>query len=127
MNDTVTPEQSSENHLTTLRHMRERAVQGGGPARIEAQHAKGKMTARERLSILIDEGSFQELGALATHNVTDFGMADKRFPGDGVITGFAISAAMTVLPHWRTAATATGNAAARMRREFMSRFLFQTG
>ncbi len=88
MNDTVTPEQSSENHLTTLRHMRERAVQGGGPARIEAQHAKGKMTARERLSILIDEGSFQELGALATHNVTDFGMADKRFPGDGVITGF---------------------------------------
>ncbi|MDI9628303.1 MAG: acyl-CoA carboxylase subunit beta [Acidobacteriota bacterium] len=88
MNDTVTPEQSSADHLTTLRHMREKAVQGGGAARIEAQHAKGKMTARERLSILMDEGSFQELGALATHNVTDFGMADKRFPGDGVITGF---------------------------------------
>ncbi len=88
MNDTVTPEQSSDDLLTKLRHMREKAVQGGGPARIEAQHAKGKMTARERLSILLDEGSFQELGALATHDITDFGMAEKRFPGDGVITGF---------------------------------------
>lgn len=88
MNDTVTPEQSSDDLLTKLRHMREKAVQGGGPARIEAQHAKGKMTARERLSILLDEGSFQELGALATHDITDFGMAEKRYPGDGVITGF---------------------------------------
>ena len=88
MTDTVTPEQSSIDNLATLRTMREKALQGGGPARIEAQHAKGKMTARERLSILLDEGSFQELGALATHQVTDFGMADKRFPGDGVITGF---------------------------------------
>ncbi|GAB4567077.1 MAG: acyl-CoA carboxylase subunit beta [Anaerolineae bacterium] len=68
--------------------MRERAVQGGGPERIEQQHAKGKLTARERLAILLDEGSFQEIGALATHNITDFGMADKRYPGDGVVTGF---------------------------------------
>ncbi|WP_353057953.1 acyl-CoA carboxylase subunit beta [Propionimicrobium sp. PCR01-08-3] len=68
--------------------MREKAIQGGGPKRVEAQHAKGKMTARERLSILLDEGSFQELGALATHNLTEFGMGDKRYPGDGVITGF---------------------------------------
>lgn len=88
MTDTVTPEQSSEDQLTTLRHLREKALQGGGSSRIEAQHAKGKMTARERLSILLDEGSFQELGALATHSLTDFGMTDKRFPGDGVITGF---------------------------------------
>ncbi|GAA2183792.1 acyl-CoA carboxylase subunit beta [Brooklawnia cerclae] len=88
MTDTVTPEQSSNDHLTTLRAMREKAIQGGGTKRIEAQHAKGKMTARERLSILLDEGSFQELGALATHQLTDFGMDDKRFPGDGVITGF---------------------------------------
>ena len=88
MTDTVTPEQSSADHLTTLRHMREKALQDGGPKRIEAQHAKGKMTARERLSILMDEGTFQELGALATHNLTDFGMGDQRFPGDGVITGF---------------------------------------
>ncbi|MGI5950523.1 MAG: acyl-CoA carboxylase subunit beta [Brooklawnia sp.] len=88
MTDTVTPEQSSSDHLTTLRHMREKALEGGGAQRIEVQHAKGKMTARERLSILLDEGSFQELGALATHDVTDFGMADKKFPGDGVVTGF---------------------------------------
>lgn len=89
MTDTVRPEQSSaDNHLSILRDMRDKALQGGGQKRIEAQHAKGKMTARERLSILLDEGSFQELGALATHNLSDFGMADKRYPGDGVITGF---------------------------------------
>ena len=89
MTDTVRPEQSSaDNHLSILQNIRDKALQGGGQKRIEAQHAKGKMTARERLSILLDEGSFQELGALATHNLSDFGMADKRYPGDGVITGF---------------------------------------
>ena len=74
--------------LETLRQMRDQALLGGGQKRIDAQHAKGRMTARERLAILLDEASFQELGALATHNTTDFGMADQRFPGDGVITGF---------------------------------------
>ena len=74
--------------LTTLREMRERALAGGGQKRIDSQHAKGKMTARERLSILLDEGSFQEMGALATHSITDFGMDKSRHPGDGVITGF---------------------------------------
>ncbi|EPH02834.1 hypothetical protein HMPREF1531_02146 [Propionibacterium sp. oral taxon 192 str. F0372] len=88
MTGTVTPEQSSIDNLAKLREMRDKALQGGGTARIDAQHAKGKMTARERLSILLDEGSFQELGALATHQVTDFGMGRKRYPGDGVITGF---------------------------------------
>jgi acetyl-CoA/propionyl-CoA carboxylase carboxyl transferase subunit len=75
-------------HLTVLRDMRERAIQGGGAERIEQQHAKGKMTARERLALLLDEGSFQELGALATHNIIDFGMDSHRYPGDGVVTGF---------------------------------------
>ena len=74
--------------LSDLRQRREQALAGGGKARVDAQHARGQLTARERLSILLDEGSFQELGALATHQQTDFGMADKRFPGDGVITGF---------------------------------------
>ena len=74
--------------LTTLRAKREQALQGGGAKRIEAQHAKGKLTARERLSILLDEASFQELGALATHHNSDFGMDSQRFPGDGIITGF---------------------------------------
>ena len=74
--------------LMTLRKMRERAVEGGGSKRIEQQHARGKLTARERLALLLDEGSFQELGALATHNITDFGMEQQRFPGDGIVTGF---------------------------------------
>ncbi len=75
-------------HLATLREKRRKALEGGGAKRIEAQHAKGKLTARERLSILLDEASFQELGALATHHNTDFGMDAHKFPGDGIITGF---------------------------------------
>ncbi len=74
--------------LETLRKKRAAALLGGGQARIDVQHASGKLTARERLSILLDEGSFQELGALATHQNADFGMEKLRFPGDGVITGF---------------------------------------
>ena len=74
--------------LATLRAKRQQALEGGGPSRVEAQHAKGKLTARERLSILCDEASFQELGALATHHTTDFGMGEHRYPGDGIITGF---------------------------------------
>ena len=74
--------------LAKLREMRELALLGGGLDRIEQQHAKGKMTARERLALLLDQGSFQELGALATHNMADFGLEDSQFPGDGVVTGF---------------------------------------
>ncbi len=74
--------------LQELRQMRNKARLGGGEKRIAEQHAKGKLTARERLEMLLDSGTFQELGGLATHNFTDFGMADKRFPGDGVVTGF---------------------------------------
>jgi acetyl-CoA carboxylase carboxyltransferase component len=74
--------------LATLRAMRSRAVLGGGQKRIEQQHARGKLTARERLALLLDEGSFQEFGALATHNVVEFGLDLQRFPGDGIVTGF---------------------------------------
>lgn len=74
--------------LDRLRQMRDRALEGGGPRRIEDQHKKGKLTARERLSLLLDEGSFQEIGALATHNCADFGMSEQRYPGDGVVCGF---------------------------------------
>jgi len=73
--------------LTALRELREKALLGGGEKRIEQQHERGKLMARERLALLLDEGSFQEFGALATHNITDFGMADQRFPGDGIVTG----------------------------------------
>lgn len=75
-------------YLVKLRELREKAIEGGGPERIAQQHARGKLTARERLALLLDEGSFQELGALATHNLTDFGMGSQRFPGDGIVTGF---------------------------------------
>ena len=68
--------------------MRARALEGGGAERIAAQHARGKLTARERLALLLDDGSFQEMGALATHDQTDFGLAEQRFPGDGVVAGF---------------------------------------
>ncbi len=68
--------------------MRARAKLGGGERRIAEQHAKGKLTARERIDLLLDQGTFQELGRLATHNISDFDMADKKYPGDGVVTGF---------------------------------------
>lgn len=68
--------------------MRARALEGGGPERIAAQHARGKLTARERLALLLDDGSFQEMGALATHDGTDFGLGGHRYPGDGVVAGF---------------------------------------
>lgn len=62
--------------------------QGGGPAEIKKQHSKGKLTARERLNLLFDEGSFIELGLFVKHRSTDFGMAEKVIPGDGGIVGF---------------------------------------
>ncbi|MEN3972909.1 acyl-CoA carboxylase subunit beta [Sphingomicrobium sp. XHP0235] len=60
---------------------------GGGQKRIDAQHAKGRLTARERLSVLLDEGSFEEVDMFVEHNATDFGMDKVHFPGDGVVTG----------------------------------------
>ncbi|MBI3842543.1 MAG: methylmalonyl-CoA carboxyltransferase, partial [Thaumarchaeota archaeon] len=66
---------------------RKMANQGGGEDRILAQHEKGKLTARERIDLLLDEGSFTEIDALVTHHYHEFGMQDKKFFGDGVITG----------------------------------------
>ena len=70
-----------------LAELDQQALRGGGPARIEKQHAQGKLTARERLSLLLDVGSFVELDRFVTHHATDFGMAEQHLPGDGVITG----------------------------------------
>ncbi len=61
---------------------------GGGEERIKKQHAKGKLTARERVHFLMDDGSFEEIGALVTHRTTDFGMEDQVYYGDGVVTGY---------------------------------------
>ncbi len=78
-------EQSKENIL----HSKiKQAKLGGGKARIEKQHAKGKLTARERIHFLVDEGSFEELGILVTHRTSDFGMDKQMFYGDGVVTGY---------------------------------------
>ncbi|MCL4562820.1 MAG: acyl-CoA carboxylase subunit beta [Chloroflexi bacterium] len=74
--------------IDELKEKRSQASQGGGKARIDAQRAKGKQTARERVYKLLDEGSFQEVDALMSHRHTDFGMDQQRFLGDGVVTGF---------------------------------------
>jgi propionyl-CoA carboxylase beta chain len=71
-----------------LRDKLEEGRLGGGARRIEAQHKKGKLTARERVLLLMDPGSFEEIGALVTHRTKDFGMEDQQFYGDGVITGY---------------------------------------
>jgi propionyl-CoA carboxylase beta chain len=74
--------------LDTLRKKKEQALLGGGQARIDSQHKKGKLTARERLHFLLDEGSFEEIGMLVSHRSTDFGMEKEKYPGDGVVTGY---------------------------------------
>ena len=71
-----------------LQEKREAARIGGGLKRVEAQHNKGKLTARERLDVLLDEGSFEEWGMFVEHRSSDFGMAEQKVPGDGVVTGF---------------------------------------
>ena len=74
--------------LTELENRRAEARLGGGKKRIDAQHAKGKLTARERVEILLDEGSFEEFDMFVVHRCEDFGMADHRPAGDGVVTGW---------------------------------------
>jgi propionyl-CoA carboxylase beta chain len=74
-------------NIAEMESRRDAARMGGGQRRIDAQHAKGKLTARERLLILLDEGSFEELDMYVEHNCVDFGMPDNVIPGDGVVTG----------------------------------------
>ncbi len=74
--------------LAQLDARRAAARAGGGPARTRSQHAKGKLTARERLEVLLDPGSFEELDMFVTHRAQDFGMAEQRIAGDGVVTGW---------------------------------------
>lgn len=78
---------STKDRIKELHKLRQQALLGGGKERIEKQHEAGKLTARERLDILLDEGSFRELDAFVTHRESDFGMADKKILGDGVVTG----------------------------------------
>lgn len=76
------------NKTEILKQKQEEALLGGGKERIENQHKKGKLTARERLHFLLDKGSFEEIGMLVMHRSTDFGMEKERYPGDGVVTGY---------------------------------------
>ncbi len=82
--------------IDDLRRRREEAKLGGGEARIAKQHKKGKLTARERLDILLDPGSFQELGTFVRHRRTDFGLENNRPYGDGVVTGWGTIDGRTV-------------------------------
>ncbi len=77
-----------EDKLRILKDKEQAALLGGGADRIEAQHGKGKLTARERVELLLDKASFQEIGMLVTHRSSDFGMEQQIFPGDGVVTGY---------------------------------------
>ncbi len=74
--------------IARLREMRARARLGGGEERLRQQHARGKLSARERLDLLLDEGSFEEIDAFVTHRATQFGLDQQRYLGDGVVTGY---------------------------------------
>src|SRR5678815_2829457 len=74
-----------------LNRRKEIAQLGGGQDRIDSQHTKGKLTARERILLLFDEDSFEEIGMFVIHRTTDFGMDQQHFYGDGVITGYGLS------------------------------------
>ena len=79
------------NNQEILNQKLQEAKLGGGQNRIEKQHGKGKLTARERVHFLLDEGSFEEIGALVTHRTTDFDMQKQLFYGDGVVTGSIVA------------------------------------
>jgi propionyl-CoA carboxylase beta chain len=79
-----------EQRLEELEKRKRESELGGGEARIQRQHNEGKLTARERIALLFDPGSFQELDQLVVHRSTDFGMEKQRIPGDGVVTGYGL-------------------------------------
>ncbi len=87
---------STSDKLDHLAEQRRISQLGGGEDRIEQQHARGKLTARERLELLLDEGSFAELDAFVTHRTTEFGLEDERYLGDGVVTGWGAIEGRTV-------------------------------
>lgn len=78
-----------DDKIKHLDKLREEAQKGGGEERIKAQHEKGKLTARERIRLLVDEGSFEEVDMFVKHRSSDFGLEKKKLLGDGVVTGFA--------------------------------------
>ena len=79
-----------EQRLAELRRRREQSLAGGGPERVAKIHAQGRLTARERLELLLDPGSFVEIGAFVTHRSTEFGMGSRRITGDVVVAGWGL-------------------------------------
>ena len=79
---------SHESKLEELRSLREQARLGGGEDRIETQHKRGRLTARERLDLLLDKGSFRETGGFVTHRTHDFGLEKRKYLSDSVVTGW---------------------------------------
>src|SRR3954452_23503243 len=82
--------------LETLEQRRANARLGGGQSRIDAQHKRGKLTARERVELLMDKGSFEELDMFVEHRTSEFGMEGSKIPGDGVVTGWGTVNGRTV-------------------------------
>jgi propionyl-CoA carboxylase beta chain len=85
---TETQEPTVDEKIKRFRQLSEQARQGGGAKRVEEQHSKGKLTARERIDVLLDPGSFNELDQFVVHQCTEFGMGERKIPGDGVVTGY---------------------------------------
>ena len=79
-----------EDRIKALAKLRDEAKLGGGSKAIEKQHERGKLTARERIAYFVDEGSFQEIDPFVTHRETDFGLGERKFTGDAVVTGYGL-------------------------------------
>ena len=84
------PSRLKEKFRKRLAEAKAQSMLGGGMKRIEKQHARGSLTARERLELLFDPGTFYELDSLKLHRCTEFGMEKKQFPGDGIVTGHGL-------------------------------------
>src|SRR5437868_13733435 len=84
----VAGQKGTKEKIAELQELKAASKLGGGPKRIETQHQKGKLTARERLDLLLDPGTFNELDMFVTHRSSDFGLDEQKIPGDGVVTGY---------------------------------------
>ncbi len=84
----TTEEKQTDDRISELQRLKEAGQLGGGQERIDAQHARGKLTARERIAILLDEGTFEEMDPLVTHRSTEFGLDKQKYHGDAVVTGY---------------------------------------
>ena len=101
-----------------LNNKRAESLLGGGQARIDSQHKKGKLTARERISLLLDENTFCEIGAFVTHRSSDFGMDKQKLLGDGVVTGYGKVNGRLVYVYSQDFTVFGGHCQKRMQRKF---------